>query len=131
MSTSTECTRTIGKNGAWGVIYRTLLCVLIPLTTYAADRPLPESVELRVLIKQEPGNLRVLVRAPLSVIRNTSFPLKDDIGHLDLNAVQIVLPSAARYWIQRCLQVYENHEHITDIEIAKARISPFSDDSFQ
>jgi hypothetical protein len=108
-----------------------LLCLLIPLASYGANRPLPESVELRVLAKQEPGDLRVLVRAPLSVIRDASFPVKDDIGHIDLNAVEIILPNAARYWIQRCLQVGENHERITDIEIVKARISPLSDGSFQ
>jgi hypothetical protein len=104
---------------------------VIPLASYGAARPLPESVDLRVLAKQELGDLRVLVRAPLSVIRDASFPVKDDIGHIDLNAVEIVLPNAARYWVQRCLQVYENHERVTDIEIVKARISPLSDDSFQ
>src|SRR5215475_11370796 len=132
MSTWTQTSsRAIGSRGLSRVVYQTLLCVLIPLAAHGADRPLPESVDLRVLLKQEPGDLRVLVRAPLSVIRDASFPVKDDIGHIDLNAVEIVLPNAARYWIQRCLQVYENHERITDIEIVKARISPYSDDSFQ
>ncbi|MBV8140735.1 MAG: hypothetical protein JOZ60_01670, partial [Verrucomicrobia bacterium] len=107
------------------------MCLLIPFASYGAGRPLPESVELRVLAKQEPGDLRVLVRAPLSVIRDASFPVRDDIGHIDLNAVGIILPSAARYWIQRCLQVSEGHDRVTDIEIVKARIAPLSDDSFR
>ena len=105
--------------------------LLSTLPGYGAVRPLPESVEVRALAQREDRNLRLLVRVPLSVIRDIPFPVKRDTDYLDLSAIQTILPAAARYWIQGCFEVYENRERITDIEIAKTRISPFSDESFR
>jgi hypothetical protein len=108
-----------------------LFAALPAHSSFGAVRPLPESVEVRALAGREAGNLRLLVRVPLSVIRDIQFPVKRDTDYLDLSAIQTILPAAARYWIQGCFEVYENRERITDIEIAKTRISPFSDDSFR
>lgn len=107
-----------------------LALIFLPFAALGANRPLPESVDIRVLAKQEANDLRLLVRVPLSVVRDIQFPVRGEIGYLDLSAVQMVLQGASRYWIQGCFDVYEGGEQITDIEIVKARISPFSDESF-
>src|SRR5215472_11002664 len=73
---------------------------LSALPADGAVRPFPESVEVRALANREARNLRLLVRVPLSVIRDIPFPVKRDTDYLDLSALQTILPAAARYWIQ-------------------------------
>src|ERR1700733_11512040 len=108
-------------------------CVLFFLPgafAYAANRSLPEDVNVKVFAKTVPNRLDLLVRVPLAAVKDIQFPTRGDTGYLDLSAVKSMLPGAARYWVATCFDVYENGVPAAEPEIAGARISSSSDSSF-
>ena len=103
---------------------------LLGAIVHAANRPLPEDVNVKVFAKTDQTRLDLLVRIPLAAVKDIQFPARGDTGYLDLSAVKSMLPGASRYWIANCFDVYENGAPAAKPEIASARISATSDTSF-
>jgi hypothetical protein len=102
---------------------------LLAPSVYPANRPLPEDVTVKAFARRESDRLELLVRVPLTAVKDIQFPTRRD-GYLDLNAILSMLPGASRYWIADCFEVYENGVVVPRPEIAKTRISVNSDQSF-
>jgi hypothetical protein len=103
--------------------------LLAPIA-HSAARSLPEDVSVKAFAKLDRGRLELLVRVPLAAVKDIQFPVRGDAGYLDLNAVKSMLPGAARYWIAGCFEVFEDGVAVAKPEIARARISLRSDQSF-
>lgn len=97
---------------------------------YPANRPLPEDVIVKAMVKQDPGRLELLVRVPLSAVMDIQFPTRGETGYLDLDALKSMLPGAAKYWIAGCFEVQEDGVADRAPEILQTRISANSDPSF-
>jgi len=97
---------------------------------HAANRPLPEDVNVKAFARPEPGRLELLVRVPIAAVKDIEFPTRGDAGYLDLSAVKSMLPGAARYWIANCFEVYENGVADPKPEVYQTRISVSADQSF-
>jgi hypothetical protein len=96
----------------------------------SANRPLPETVNVKAFAKRNGGQLELLVRVPLAAVKDVDFPARGDSGYLDLNAVKSMLSGVARYWIADCFEVEENGAVQPKPEIYQTRISLSSDRSF-
>jgi hypothetical protein len=103
--------------------------LLLVLSAGAADRPLPEDVNVKVYVRPAQGALELLVQVPLSAVKDVQFPARAD-GYLDLGAIKSMLPGMARYWIANCFEIDENGVPVPPPEIKQTRISISSDQSF-
>ena len=72
----------------------------------------------------------MLVRLPLTSVKDLEFPTRGDSGYLDLNSLKSMLPGAARYWIADCFEVYEDGVLAPKPEIVQTRVSLNGDQSF-
>jgi hypothetical protein len=97
---------------------------------YPANRPLPEDVIVKTIAKREPGRLELLVRVPLTAVKDIQFPTRGETGYLDLEALKSMLPGAAKYWIAGCFEVQEDGVADRGPEIVQTRVSANSDQSF-
>ena len=97
---------------------------------YPANRPLPEDVNVKAFAKQDADRLVLLVRIPLTAVKDIQFPTLGDTGYLDLNTIKSMLPGASRYWIADCFEVFQKGVAAAKPEIVKTRISLSSDPSF-
>jgi len=106
------------------------LLLLLGAFVHAANRSLPEDVNVKIFATTGQNRLDLLVRVPLAAVQDIQFPTRGDTGYLDLSAVKSMLPGASRYWIASCFDVYENGVPTAKPEITSARISATSDSSF-
>jgi HupE/UreJ protein len=105
------------------------LFLLVP-SAYPANRPLPEDVNIQAIARQDPGRLELLVRVPLTAVKDIQFPTRGNNGELDLSAVESMLPGAAKYWIAGCFEVQEDGVVSAKPQVVKTRLSLISDNSF-
>lgn len=104
--------------------------LVLAVVAYSAARSIPEEVNIKVFAKPQGNQLELLVRVPLSAVKDIQFPARGDQGYLDINAVKSMLPGAARFWVANCFDVYEDGELVSAPQILSARITPMSDLSF-
>lgn len=95
----------------------------------AANRPIPEVVNVRVFAATQDEHLDLLVRMPLAAVKDIQFPLRDT-GSLDLAALQTMLRGAAKYWIAGNFEVADHGEVLTNPDIIATRIAIISDPAF-
>jgi hypothetical protein len=96
----------------------------------ASAHDIPNDVTVQLFLKPEGRTLHVLVRAPLSAVRDVVFPERGP-GYLDLERTAPLLPDAAILWISDYLEFYEGDERLPQKpRVAAARISLESDRSF-
>ena len=110
----------------------TLVCALVCVTAAAvfpAARAIPEDVNAKIFAKPQDRQLELLVRVPLAAVKDIQMPTRGDAGYLDLQAIQSMLPGAARYWIANCLDVSANGSLLRP-EVVTTRISASADQSF-
>ena len=105
-----------------------LLGALFLLAT-AAGHDIPNDVTVQMFVKPEGQYLHILVRVPLSSMRDISFPQRGP-GYLDISRAAALLPGAAKLWIAGFTEVYENDVQLPGLEVLSARISLSSDFSF-
>ena len=101
--------------------------LLIPTAVVAHD--VPASVVVQAFVRPQGQQLRVLVRAPLSAMRDVEFPVRSD-GLLDLERAETSLRDAVTLWLARDIQVYEEDPLLPAPRIARVRVSLPSDRSF-
>jgi hypothetical protein len=104
-------------------------CVLACCCT-ALAHDIPNDVKIQAFLKPEPSRMLVLVRAPMSAMREVDFPLRG-AGYLDVARADNALRTAARLWIADNIELYEDADRLEYPKIVEARVSLPSDRSFQ
>ena len=105
----------------------TALSLLLSATAFAHD--IPASVVVQTYLRPQGQTLHVLVRAPLAAMRDVEFPLRGD-GLLDLARADKTLQDAARLWLSRDLEIFEQDTRLPAPRLVAARASLPSDRSF-
>jgi hypothetical protein len=116
MSTSLVC-----------VAVLTAVLFVFPAVIVAHD--IPNDVTVQAFVKPEAQRLKLLVRVPLSAMRDVDFP-KRGPGYLDLARAKASLRDAATLWISNNVEAYEDDARLPDPRIVNAVVSLPSDRSF-
>ena len=90
---------------------------------------IPSDAQITVFLRQEPQTLTVLIRTPMSAMKEVEFPLVKNI-YLDLPKVQPSLEQAAQLWFTDNLKISQNNQLLQAPTVAHARISLPSNRSF-
>ena len=97
--------------------------------TPAVAHDIPSDLTAHAFIRARDAKLQVIVRVPLSAIRDIEFP-EDDRGYLDIEKLTPLLPNAATVQIAGPIEVYEGGTLLPKPEVAATQISLESDRSF-
>src|SRR5262245_57557 len=103
------------------------LAGLLPRSACAHD--IPNDVKVQMFVKPVADQLEVLVRVPLSAMREVDIPRKGP-GYLDLARAEPALKNAATLWIADNLEVYEDEHQLGSAHLIDARVTLPSDKSF-
>ncbi len=96
---------------------------------WAAAHEVPTNVTVQVLVKPAGEHLDVLVRAPLSAMRDVELPLLGR-GYLDLSAAEGPLRDAAVLWLADQLTFFEGGRSLESPRLEALRVSLPTDRSF-
>jgi hypothetical protein len=92
---------------------------------------IPNDVTIQAFFKPEGGRARLLVRVPMSALRDIDFPTRSREGYLDLPGAHQLLPDAATLWISDFIQIYEGSTLLPKKPaVVATQISLESDKSF-
>jgi hypothetical protein len=89
----------------------------------------PANVAVQVYVHPYGGVLRLLVRAPLSAMRDLVLPVRGP-GYLDLERLGTIPHDAARLWIADYITLYEGGRELPAETVVAARISLPSERGF-
>ncbi len=107
-----------------------LLAILAALVALSATaHEIPNDVTVRTFLKPEGDRLRLLVRVPMTAMRDVVFPERGP-GYLDLSQVGPLLPDAAKLWLSDAIDIYEEGTELPKPGIVRTRVSLESDKSF-
>ena len=81
-------------------------------------------------MKPQGHTLRLLVRVPLTAMRDINFPSKTGGGYLDIPRTAALLPDASTLWVSDFIEVYENDTRLPKPHVARTQLSLESDRSF-
>lgn len=107
---------------------------LAPLALAAAfsgmlrGHEIPTEVTARMLARADDQGFRLVVRVPLSSMRDVEVP-EFGPGYLDIDALSPQLPQLAAQWIAPFVEIYENTRRLSPPEVAATQISLPSDRS--
>ncbi len=90
---------------------------------------IPERVQTRILIKENPEELQVFIRVPLEAMRDFDFPTRGR-GYLDIVRAEPLLRDAAILWVADEFDMFANGEAMTMNPEFMARVSLPGDRSF-
>jgi hypothetical protein len=93
-----------------------------------AAHEIPNDIAIQAFLKPEGQRLRLLVRVPLTAMRDIQFPERG--GYLDVEGTGALLPDAATLWISDFIEVYEGDTKLPKARVAATRLSLQSDRSF-
>ena len=102
---------------------------LSALPAEAQSHEIPRDAQLQVFLNQDPKRLTLLIRAPMSAMKEVEFPLIKDT-YLNLEKVKPSLEQAAQLWFTDNIKIIQNGAVLTAPLIENARISLPSDRSF-
>ena len=112
-------------------IYRSLvlfsLALLASVPTYGHE--IPADITAHVLVKADNQRLRVLVRVPLRVIRDVTFPTEGP-AYLQISRAERLLADGVMLWIAPNLAAREEGALIDGQQLVRTRLSLPSDRSF-
>lgn len=118
------------RNRARACLAAGVSLVLFAAIVHAANRPIPEVVNVKVFVRLENGGLDLLVRVPLAAVKDIQFPVRGEAGYLDLDALPSMLPGAAEHWIAGGFDVFDHGQPVPRPEVMQPRISTIDDQSF-
>ena len=95
------------------------LLLAAPPTVEAHD--VPPTVLVRAYLKPEGDRLRLLVRVPLTALRDVNWPVRGP-GYLNIAAADSLIPDAADQWIVQYVKIYENGAELTGAQMMASRI---------
>ncbi len=90
---------------------------------------IPADVRLNIFFKPAGNTLAVLVRAPMSALREVDYP-KRGPGYLEVSKADAALRHAAKLWLIDTLDIYENDTRLPAPRIVQTRVALPSDTSF-
>src|SRR5262245_47262356 len=109
-----------------------LAACAVGLPPAASAHDIPFDLTVQAFIRPEGRQLRLLVRVPMSGLRDVEFPRRGP-GFLNLGdreRLDVSLRSAVTLWLADAIEVYENDRRLPTPQIAAVRISLPSDRSF-
>lgn len=90
---------------------------------------IPADVRLNIFFKPEGKTLKLLIRAPLSAMRDVDIPTFGK-GYLQVSKADQALRNATKLWLIDNLEIFENGAPLPAPRIVHARVSLPSDTSF-
>jgi len=90
---------------------------------------IPSDVTVQAFLKPEGNRLRLLVRVPLTAMRDIQFPERPP-GYLDLDRTEPLLSDAATLWIAGFVKIYEGDTLLPAPRVAATRLAIAADRSF-
>ena len=90
---------------------------------------IPADVVVRAFVKADDGTLRLVVRVPLSSMRDVDFPVRGP-GYVEIEEASELLADQATIWIAGYVALFEESAPLPAPTVAGARISLPSDPSF-
>ena len=114
----------------WSAFTAVLVAALIfGLPSRPSAHEIPPNVVVQAFVKPEGQRVRLLVRVPLTSMRDVEFPLRGP-GYLDTERLGSLLRDAARLWIADYVELREDDVRLGDGEVVATRLSLPSDQSF-
>ncbi len=95
----------------------------------ASAHEIPNAVTVRLLARPSGENFQLLVRVPLSSMRDVEFPAQPS-GYLDVGQLAPRLPDLAATWIASYVELYEDSARVAGPRVGATQISILSDRSF-
>ena len=112
-----------------GLMAVLMAVLMVGLPSRPSAHEIPTDVTVQAFVKPEGQRLRLLVRVPLTSMRDVEFPLRGP-GYLDTERLGSMLRNAARLWIADYVELREGDTPLGDGDIVAARLSLPSDRSF-
>jgi hypothetical protein len=108
-----------------------LLAVVLAgsLACGAAAHDVPDDVKVQAYIKPAGNKLHLLLRVPLSAMREVDVPVRGP-GYLDLARADAALRNAATLWLANNIEIREGEERLASPRLVDARVTLPSDRSF-
>ncbi len=103
--------------------------VLLACALAAAAHDIPSDVTVQMVLKPSSSKLQLLVRVPLSAIRDVDFPELQS-GYLDVEKLAPQLPAAASLWIADFVTLYEGDRRLPKPSFIATQLSLPSDRTF-
>ncbi|MSU65955.1 MAG: HupE/UreJ family protein [Opitutus sp.] len=106
-------------------------CALLATACFgaAAAHEIPNAVTVRLLARPAGDRFQLLVRVPLSSMRDVEFPAQSS-GYLDVAQLTPRLPDLATIWIASFVELYEDSARLAAPRVAATQVSILSDRSF-
>lgn len=105
-------------------------CAVIALSAgRLGAHEVPGNVAVQIYVHPDSSRLRLLIRVPLSAMRDVDWPQKGP-GYLDFSRLAEQPRDAARLWIADYIRIYEDGQELPEETILATRVSLPSDRSF-
>jgi hypothetical protein len=111
------------------IVAALVAALLLALPSAIAAHDIPSDVAVQVFVKPAGQRLQLLVRVPLSAMRDVEFPRRGP-GYLDLARATPSLHDAATLWISNDVELYEGDTRLQPPRVVNALVSLPSDKSF-
>lgn len=105
------------------------LLLLLALPCSSGAHEIPNDLTVQAFLKPEGDRLRLLVRVPLTAMRDLDFPSTPQ-GYLDLGRIDKMLRDGAQLWLSDGIEMYEGETRLPRPVVVEARVSLPSDRSF-
>jgi HupE / UreJ protein len=105
------------------------LVAALALASLGKAHEIPNDVTIQAFLKPQGQTLRLLVRVPLTAMRDINFP-EITGGYLDLQGTSALMPDAATLWISDFVDVYEGDRKLARPHVTATQLSLQSDRSF-
>ena len=107
--------------------YAAIALAFMAIAAFAHE--IPADVRVQAFVKPQGRTLQLLVRVPLTAMREVDVP-KRGPGYLDLARAEGALRNAANLWLADNIEMYENGRKLAYPNVVDARVSLPSDKSF-
>src|SRR5215471_13598893 len=102
----------------------------LALSPCLSAHDIPNDLTIQTLLKPETDRLRLLVRVPLSAMRDIVYPRRGT-DFVDLARAEQAFREAATTWLIRDLDVYEGSARLEDPQVIEVRAALPADESFR
>ncbi len=108
---------------------RAIIALALLGAVTCAAHEIPSDVRVQAFVKPEGRTLQLLMRVPLTAMREVDIP-KRGPGFLDLARADAALRNAANLWLADNIDIYEGATKLAYPRVIDARVSLPSDKSF-
>ena len=105
------------------------LAAVVALPSRPSAHDIPISVVVHALVRPAGQAVQVLVRVPISAMRDIEFPTRGP-GFLDFARADSALRTAAARWVARDIEIYEQGVLLAGQRLSAVRVALPSDRSF-